>query len=63
MPKATPILRNNSVVERSSPSLTRKVWLAAAGWSMQVTIRSTRLSKATRLRRLWMAPKGNGSPL
>ena len=52
MPLATAILRNKSVVETSSPSLTKKVWLAALGWWMQVIIKSSKLSNATKLRRL-----------
>lgn len=49
--KAAAIRHNNAAVDRSSSSETRNVWLAAAGWSMQVTIRSTRLPRKTRLRR------------
>ena len=59
-PRARPC--TSSAVDRSCPSLTKKVWLAACGWDRQVTMKSTRLSSATRLngshrdehgRRLW----------
>src|SRR5688572_22225173 len=61
---AAPNRVSNSAVERSSPSLTRNVWLPACGCATHVRIKSTRLSSATRLRRFVVtAPKGNGIPL
>jgi len=40
----------------------KKVWLAAWGWVMQVTMKSTKLSSATKLRWLFTAPSGKGQP-
>jgi len=56
------IPRTSSVVDRSCPSLTKNVWLAAWGWVMQVMMKSIKLSSATRLRWLCTAPNGKGQP-
>ena len=61
-PRARATARSRPLVDTSSPSAARNTRPAAAGWSRQVTSRSTRLSIASRLRRLFTAPSGNGTP-
>ena len=59
---ARAIRRIKSGVERSSPSLTMSVSFAATGCSRHVTIKSTKLSMPTKLRRLLIDPSGRGRP-
>ena len=49
-PSAAPVRCSRPEMDMSSPSLARKIWLAAAGWCKQVAIRSTKLSIANKLR-------------
>ena len=60
---ARAIRRIKSGVDRSSPSLTKNVSFAAEGCSRHVTMKLTRLSMPTRLRRLLTEASGRGRPL
>ena len=63
LPIANASRRMSSGVDTSSPSLTRNVLPAAAGWLRQVAMASTRLPTKIRLRRLSTLASGSGQAL